>query len=345
MVRKDSQQKQTKQANQVEQTYQEEQANQMKQINQEEQANQIEQINQTEQIVHRIEKSKEEYMFVNIPEEGPIRMKAAIEQAKEEKGRQKRRQYRWRCAGGFAAAFVIIFLMPNCSEASAQALQKLPVIGRFFEVITIRDYQFDDGYSSADVKVPALSDRNPNNTEDENAALADINQSVEEYTNDILERFKENQKILGDQGHQSLDISYEVLTNTDRWFTLEITVNEVQGSGFQYKRYYHIDKSTGKIASLKDLFEPGSNYLKIISDSIQKQMEEYNENSEDGDVYWIGNSEFVDGYEGITEDQNFYLNKQNHLIIIFDEYEVAPGYMGMPRFKIPQELIEDIRKF
>ena len=30
---------------------------------------------------------------------------------------------------------------------------------------------------------------------------------------------------------------------------------------------------------------------------------------------------------------------------LFDEYDVAPGYMGTPEFVIPQKLIAGMRKF
>ena len=47
-------------------------------------------------------------------------------------------------------------------------------------------------------------------------------------------------------------------------------------------------------------------------------------------------------FKQISGDQNFYLNEEYDLVIIFDEYEVAPGSMGMPQFVIEQEVLEDI---
>ena len=38
-------------------------------------------------------------------------------------------------------------------------------------------------------------------------------------------------------------------------------------------------------------------------------------------------------------DQNFYINDENQLVIVFDEYEVAPGSMGTPEFVIPTEFL------
>ena len=39
-------------------------------------------------------------------------------------------------------------------------------------------------------------------------------------------------------------------------------------------------------------------------------------------------------FEGITENQKFYVNENGNVVIVFDKYEIAPGYMGMPEFEI-----------
>ncbi len=41
-------------------------------------------------------------------------------------------------------------------------------------------------------------------------------------------------------------------------------------------------------------------------------------------------------------NQNFYINKEGKFVISFDEYEVAPGYMGVQEFIIPTEIISNI---
>ena len=49
-------------------------------------------------------------------------------------------------------------------------------------------------------------------------------------------------------------------------------------------------------------------------------------------------------FQSITEQTNFYFNESGELVIAFDEYEVAPGYMGAPEFVIPQEVTAAILK-
>ena len=49
-------------------------------------------------------------------------------------------------------------------------------------------------------------------------------------------------------------------------------------------------------------------------------------------------------FKAITDETSFYLNEQDEIVIAFDEYEVAPGYMGCVEFVIPGEVTAGIRK-
>ena len=112
----------------------------------------------------------------------------------------------------------------------------------------------------------------------------------------------------------------------------------------EYQYYYHIDKTTGEIASLKDLFENGADYITPVSGNIMKQMKEQMA-EDDSKVYWVDTKEELGHqFEQIKQDQNFYLNEDGQIVICFDEYEVAPGYMGLVQFAIEDEAVADIRK-
>ena len=45
-----------------------------------------------------------------------------------------------------------------------------------------------------------------------------------------------------------------------------------------------------------------------------------------------------------SEDVNLYFNESGKLNIVFDEYQVAPGYMGVVTFEIPTEILKPIVK-
>ena len=46
-------------------------------------------------------------------------------------------------------------------------------------------------------------------------------------------------------------------------------------------------------------------------------------------------------FERIARDQSFYISAEGKLIISFDKYEVAPGYMGVVTFTIPTEVLTE----
>ncbi len=85
---------------------------------------------------------------------------------------------------------------------------------------------------------------------------------------------------------------------------------------------------------LSDFF--GEAYVDTISDEIKKQMRQ--RMAEDENVtYWIDNQDIPEwNFQSIAEDQDFYVNKDGDVVVCFNEYEVAPGYMGCVEFVIGQ---------
>ena len=57
-------------------------------------------------------------------------------------------------------------------------------------------------------------------------------------------------------------------------------------------------------------------------------------------LYFIGESE--GGFVKIDPEQTFYINADSQLVIVFDEYAVAPGCMGIVEFAIPTDIIRDM---
>ncbi len=66
--------------------------------------------------------------------------------------------------------------------------------------------------------------------------------------------------------------------------------------------------------------------------------------ADENKFYWVEGIEKdinMDLFEKISKDQNFYINSEGKLVISFDKYEVAPGYMGVVEFVIPTEILSD----
>ena len=278
----------------------------------------------------------------SLPKDAEARIANTLESLPELKSKERSfrcRKYRRPTAAAFAAALALFLILPNISPSIAYAMQSLPVIGKMVRVVTIRDYKYEDSHHSANAAIPKVE------VEDDNLQhSADlINGDVEVLTNALLQRFKQDVEASGSQSYSSLDISYEVVTNTDSWFTLKLTVFEAAGSSNTYYKYYHIDKAAGSIVALKDLFKENSSYAEAISQSIKEQMKQRME-EDDSTIYWL-DSEFPEfDFTSIDETHNFYFAEDGNIVIAFDKYEVAPGSMGCPKFEIRKEVYQKYLK-
>ena len=247
--------------------------------------------------------------------------------ALEETRPRKRNPYRW--TAWAAAALALFIAVPNVSPAAAAAMGDLPVLGAIVRVVTFRDYTYDDGFHSADVSVPELTG---------SQAAQTVNEQVQAWTDRLIGQFEETcEAELGREGYLGLDVTSAVVTDSDGWFTLRVDAVETQASGYQFSRFYHIDKAADRVVTLKDLFREDADWSAVLTREVRRQMEE----RMTGDS---GASYFPEELTEIGPDQNFYFNESGELVLVFDEYTVAPGSMGMPEFTIPAEVYETLRK-
>ena len=242
----------------------------------------------------------------------------------EDRARARRSRYwgRW-----IAAALALFLLVPNVSPAAAAAMTELPVLGAVVKVLTFRNYTWDDGLHSAEASVPELSG---------GAAAQTVDGQVQAYTERLLAAFQEKcETELGPEGYAGLDVTSRVVTDTDDWFTLRIDATETMASGYEFSRFYHIEKTTDRVVTLAELFRPGADYSAPLTAEVLRQMEEQMAQSEEA-VY------FPEELTAIGPDQNFYFDEEGNIVLVFDEYAVATGSMGMPEFTIPASVVQDL---
>lgn len=295
----------------------------------------------------KIRQLKEEYMEVQPPKEGRKQLEHTISRAKKEKRRAEKIRFWRNAAMGTAAVFAGVFVTVNVNSDLAYAMEQIPLLGKVIKVITLEHYQVEEKNYSADIKTPKLeSDENtPGINEVNEAVQKDRDALIAEYK-EIFEVYANNESMAEDDGltnHYSVDADYEVVTDNDDYFVLHFSATTVSASAQQIDRYYTIDRKTSEMVELKDLFRDGSDYVKVISDNIKEQMKE--QMAEDENViYWLDDEIEEWNFKEIKEDQNFYINEKGNLVISFDEYEVAPGYMGAVSFEIPREALASIWK-
>lgn len=307
---------------------------------------------------------------MTIPEAGRERLQAGIDRARMEKKRAERA--RRRSAWTAAAAMIVLIALPNTNVQIAHAMENIPVLGGFFRLVTVRQYNYSDENHDAEIELAqitygedgegtpvgevAVGAAAPDNADVGNAegagqeagvaklseeGVQEINQDMETTVDELIRQFEDN---LSEEGYHGLHVSQEVVTDNAQYYTVKLSALETEASGYEHNQFYTIDKQTGNVVALSDLFAEGSDYISVISENIKTQMREQMVADEDV-IYFLDDEDMTEfNFQSITEQTNFYFNESGELVIAFDEYEVAPGYMGAPEFVIPQKVTAGLLK-
>ena len=245
----------------------------------------------------------------NLPDKEPLLQKQSYQKS-------------WLAIAASVAFFFFVF-MPNVSVAYAQTLKDIPIIGDIVKVFIIHKEIYEDGNHELNVEIPNIDDE----TNEDSVTL--INKDIEELTTVVIQNFYKDIE-LSEDGYGYIYIDYEVITNEPSWFTLKLNVEEVTGSSDCYAKFYHIDREKGVYVKLKDIFDEDG--LQAIEKYLLKIMIEQMEQDDDI-VYFID-----DDVDILHEDSNFYFNENKDLVIVYNKYEITPGYMGCPEFTIPRDV-------
>ncbi len=284
----------------------------------------------------QMERMKEEYEQIEAPEAALAAVQQGIGRARQEKRRGTQRK-RW---GAIAAAAVVLMALPNLSPQVAMAVADIPLLNKVVQIVTLDRYQqrAEDGRFEANVQTPELAAQGDAQLQ---SSVGEINDQVRAHAQQMIDQFQREMEAQG--GVYGLDVQYQVVTDTESWFTLQITTLETAASGAQSVQYYNLDKATGRYVQLSDLFAADSDYIAVISQDIKGQMKQRMA-EDDGQVYFIDTDMPQDDFQRIDADQNFYYNQGGQLVIAFDEYQVAPGSMGCPQFIIDETVLHALRK-
>ena len=292
-------------------------------------------------------KMKEEYRDRHMTEGQVNQMKEMIEKAKKENQKnRKKRILKWGTAA--AAVAVTMAVLPNTSSDIAYAMSRIPVLSKWVEVVTLQDYEYDDGRQTADISVPEIVPQIPTEQEEETGSditlkktSEEINAEIKAVSAKLIEEFKEGLK--NREGYQTMQVKSEVAATTEEYFTLKLICYQAAGSGYEEHHFYTIDLKTGERMQLKDIFTEGSDYIAVVSETIKEQMRQ--QMAADENVIYNLDTDIPEwNFNAITEETSFYLNENGELVICFNEGEVAPMYMGCVEFVIPNDKLEDIRR-
>lgn len=236
-----------------------------------------------------------------------------------------------------AASLLLVVLGINISPAFAQTLSKIPIIGNIIEIITIKNYSIDKNGYKASIDIPKISGLTDKKLEYK------LNNDFEKEGKKLYEDFLEEMKELKAdkvQGHSLVESWYETLTNNDDLLSIVVYTHYTQGSSNTIRKIYNIDKRNETVLSLEGMFK-NDDYIDVISQNIKEQMRE-NMKKDKNKHYWLDDEIAEMNFKSIDKNQDFYINENGELVICFDKYDVAPGYMGLVEFTIPSNIIEPL---
>ncbi|WMM23697.1 DUF3298 domain-containing protein [Tissierella sp. MB52-C2] len=288
---------------------------------------------------NKLEESKKEYMNISIPDELEFVVKRSIKEGRKN-NMKKDNKYRIlkTTAASVAAAALLITAGVNTSPALAENLSEIPIFGGIVKVLTFREYKIDKDKFDANIKVPKIEGLESDELQNS------LNEKYIKENKELYEAFISEMEELQSKnsGNISISTDYDVKTDNDNILSIGRYIVSTAGSSDQKIKYDTIDKKNQILITLPSLFKNES-YTEAISENIKEQMRAQMK-ADENKVYWIDDfamdseSEFKD----ISKEQSFYIDHEGKLIISFDKYEIAPGYMGTQEFTIPTEVIKDI---
>lgn len=196
--------------------------------------------------------------------------------------------------------------------------------------VKLKTLSYGWGNNGLNIKYPEFSG--------ENTSVSDIaNNAARDFVAEAQAIFREYalQKY---EGSAALDAGYRVYIDDKTLLSARFFGTLNVGGSADFSRCVVIDKTTGLELSLGDLFPDDYDYIAGISTEVLRQMEfrvEYQ-----GASYFIPGGIWSDDecFKEISPEQEFFIDANGQLVIVFDEYTVAAGSEGSPEFIMPAEL-------
>lgn len=167
-------------------------------------------------------------------------------------------------------------------------------------------------------------------------AIQMMNKQLEVMINHTI--IKEIEAMIAQQDGEMEDVlveevlgTYEIKNNQRNVLSLSLsnyTYHARAAHGMTIIKSLTFDLRKGEKCTLKDLFKPGSDYVKRLSALIQEQIK-------------VRDIQLLNGFTAIRPDQDFYLADKS-IVIYFQLYELTAYVYGLPMFPISIYDLQDI---
>lgn len=285
-----------------------------------------------------LKKAKKTYDSIEIPQELDYTVNKAIHKKDLYK---KNYVVIWtkRATATLATTFALFVVLLNTNESFARAMGDVPIIGSLAEVFTVREYREENDTDLIEAKIPAIKNTGNEDLEDR------INYEISSKINEVLEEARARaeeykEAVLSTGGTMDdyiptkINVDYKITYQDDKIISFVITKSESSASAYQEQYFYNIDIQNGKELNLRDVL--GEDYKKIVDEEVNKQIRERMEKNEEN-IYFTAEE---GGFSGIENKyQDFYIDENKKATVVFQKYEIAPGYMGIQNFEISNDVL------
>ncbi len=152
-----------------------------------------------------------------------------------------------------------------------------------------------------------------------------INNLILKTIDTYLDEIKEFDKNPNTAHKLIVKIDFENYYSDDDIFSFSINSSQILADSHLQKKFFTINPTTGEIYNVEHFL--GSDYQNIILTTVKKQIAKNTKNNPNL-IYF---DEEVNNLK-ISIDQPFYINKDNQVVVVFDQFQIAPGYMSLPSF-------------
>ena len=271
--------------------------------------------------MNKLEKWKDEYEKIPVPQELDSRVQAGIRE-----GKRRRRQKVWRRSLGTAAAcLVLVAGVLNLAPPVAAAAAEIPLLGGLFQILTIRSY--DETKDGIDYSINA-----PGVAPDSDLARR-VNQEIQTRVDDLMDKAQEDWAEYQEAffatggtreewGDRQMDVivDYEIRYQTDTVVSFTVDFGEGWISGGQERYCYNLDLAEGRDITLANLL--GEDWAARCNAAVERYMEE------NADFSYFFPPE-TGGFTTVDEETAFYIRQDGIPVLVFQEYSIAAGAAGI----------------
>jgi hypothetical protein len=150
-----------------------------------------------------------------------------------------------------------------------------------------------------------------------------------------------------DAGDDTLDIRYFVRLLSDDLISVEFAMDYYEHGAAHGSHAFHVvnyDAKSGRVLQLADLFKPGSNYLRKVSEAAIKQVRRWNRDSaaDGGGEPYLLEEGITSGAAPDAENyQNWTLTPRG-LAVTFDYYQLGSYAAGAQKVVLPYADLKDV---